>query len=202
MFPNRKLSLALMMLVCSSTALASSYESDRPDGTIQPSSPYSPFLFGTLISNLSGHLRLGNDQVTARSSELVFDLSTLSSPKEAFQSYTTPAPFDTRCRAPAIVNWWGAQEDAHAVAQNFSIRNPGGWERVLTVTYDLRPWPVSGTLPAASRERLQTALVVDDSPCLVIPSLHSLLALFRPNHFTPDSIPLPTQRDAFSEYTK
>jgi hypothetical protein len=202
MFPNRKLSLALMMMVCSSTALASGYECDRPDSTIQPSSPCSPFLFGTLISNLAGHLRLGNDQVTARSSGLVFDVPTLASPKEAFQSDTTPAPFDTSCRGPALVNRWGAQENAQALAQNFSIRHPGGWERVLTEPYDLRPWPVSGSLPAASRERLQTALVVDDSPCLVIPSLHSLLALFRPNHFTPDSIPLPTQRDAISEYTK
>jgi len=202
MFPNRKLSLALMMLVCSRIALASGYESDRPDSTIQPSSPYSPLLFGTLISNLAGHLRLGNDQVTARSSELVFDLRTVASPKEAFQSDTTPTPFDASCRAPTLFNRWDAQENAESVAQNFSIRNPHGWERVLTVTYDLRLRPASGTLPAASRERLDTALVVDKSPCLVIPSLHSLLALFRPSHFTPDRTPLLTQGDAFSEYTK
>jgi len=202
MFPNRRLSLPLMMLVCSGTALASGYEIDRPDSTIQPSSPHSPLLFGTLISNLAGHLRLGNDQVTARSSELVFDLPTLAAPKEAFQIDTAPTPFDTNCRAPALFNRWDAQENAQSVAQHFSIPRRDGWKRVLTVNYDLRLRPASGTLPAATRERLETALVVDESPCLVIPSLHSLLALFRPNHFTPDSIPHLTQRDAFSEYTK
>lgn len=84
MFPNRRLSLSLMlslmMLVCSSTALASAYEIDRPDSTPQLSSQYSPLLFGAFISNLAGHLRLGNDQVTARSSELVFDLDSLALP--------------------------------------------------------------------------------------------------------------------------
>lgn len=78
MFPNRRLSLSLMLLVCSSTALASAYAIDRPDSTLQLSSPYSPPFFGVFISNLAGHWRLGNDQVTARSSELVFDSASLA----------------------------------------------------------------------------------------------------------------------------
>ena len=100
MFPNRRLSLPLMMLVCSGTALASGYEIDRPDSTVQPSSPYTPLLFAAFISNLVGHLRLGNDQATQRSPHLVFDLASLTSAKEAFQTDATPTPPDTSCRAP------------------------------------------------------------------------------------------------------
>jgi len=185
MFPNRRLSLPLMMLVCSSTTLASTYEIDRPDSTLQLSSPYSPLLFAAFISNLAGHLRLGNDQVTARSSQLVFDLASLASPKEAFQTDTTPTLPDMSCRAPA----------SFSVTEDFSIRSSDAWKRVLAVTYD--PWlsPATGKLSTATRQRLETALVVDESPCLGIPSPHRLSVLFRPSHFTPDSIPLRTQLD-------
>jgi hypothetical protein len=202
MVPNRRFSLPLMMLVCSSTALASAYEIDRPDGTLQLSSPYSPLLFAAVISNLAGHLRLGTDQVTTRSSELVFDLASLASPRGAFQTETTPTLPDTSCRAPASFNWWGARDNAQLVAEDFSTRNSEAWERALTVTYDLRLSPASGRLPTATRQRTQTALVVDEFPCLGIPSPHSPSAPFRLSLFTPDSIQLLTQRDAFREKTQ
>jgi hypothetical protein len=202
MFPNRKLSLPLMMLVCSSTALASTYEIDRPDSTLQLSSPYSPLLFAAFISNLAGHLRLGNDQVTARSSQLVFDLASLASPKETFQTDTTPTHPDTNCRAPASFNWRGVRENGQSVAEDFGIRSSDAWERVLTVTYDLRLSPASGELATAGRRRLETALVVDESPCLGIPSPHSLSAQYRPSLFTSENIQLLVQRDALSEKTK
>jgi hypothetical protein len=166
MFPNRRLSLLLMMLVCASTALASGYEIDRPDGTVQPSSPYSPLLFAAFISNLAGHLRFGNDQATQRSTHLVFDLASLTSPKEAFQTDTTPTPPDTSCRPPALFNWRGAQETAQSDAEDFSIRNADAWGRVLTVTDDLRLRPANVTLPTATHQRQETALVVDESACL------------------------------------
>jgi hypothetical protein len=201
MFPNRKLSLPLMMLVCSSPVLASGYEIDRLDSTVQPPSPYSSLLFGTFISNLAGHLRLGNDQVTARRSELVFDLASLASPTEAFQTDTPPTLPDTSCRAPASFNWWGTHQSTQSVAENFRIRSSDAWKRVLTATYDLRLGPAGGKLPTAMRQQLETGLVVDESPCLGIPSPHGLPAPFRPTLFTPDSIQL-TQRDAFSEKTK
>jgi hypothetical protein len=202
MLSNRRLSLPLMMLVGSSTALASAYEIDRPDSTLQLSSPYSPFLFAAFISNLAGHLRLGNDQVTARSSELVFDLASLASPRGAFQADTMPTFPDTSRRLPASLNCRGPQENAQSVAEDFSIRNSDGWERALTVTYDLRMIPASGKLPTATRPRPQTALVVDEFPCLGIPSLHSLSALSRLSLLTPDSIQFLTRRDVFSEKTK
>jgi hypothetical protein len=201
MFPHRRLSLPLMILVCSGTALASTYEIDRPDSTLQLSSPYSPPLFAAFVSNFAGHLRLGN-QLTSRRSPLVFDLTSLASPKEALDTDTMPTLSDTSCRAPASFNWPGAPENSQSVAEYFGVRSSDTWERVLTATYDVWLSPATGNLPTASRQRLETALVVDESPCLVIPSLHSLLALFRPNHFTPYSIPHLTQRDAFSEYTK
>jgi hypothetical protein len=141
MFPNRRLSLPLMMLVSSSTALASAYEIDRPDSTLQLSSPYSPLLFAAFISNLAGHLRLGNDPETARSSESVFDLASLASPREAFQADTTPTFPETSRRLPASLNCRGAQENAQSVAEDLSIRNSDGWERALTVSYDLRLSP-------------------------------------------------------------
>ena len=197
MFPNRRLSLPLMMLVCSSTALASAYEIDRPDSTLQLSSPYSPLLFAAFISNLAGHLRLDNDQVTARSSELVFDLGSLASPRAAFQIDTTPTLPDRSCRALVSLNWRDAQDNAHSVAEDFSTRNSDAWERALTISYDLRLNPASGKLPAATRQRPQTPLVVDEFPCLGIPSPHSLSAPFRSSLFTPDNIQFLTQRDAF-----
>jgi hypothetical protein len=185
MFANRRLSLPLMMLVCSSTALASTYEIDRPDSTLQLSSPYSPLLFAAFISNLAGHLRLGNEQVTARSSELVFDLASLASPRGAFQTDTMPMLPDTSCRASASFNWRGAQEKAQSVAEDFSMRSSDAWKRVLTVTYDLRLSPASGKLSTATRRRPQTALVVDEFLCLGIPSPHSLSALFRSSQRDP-----------------
>ena len=202
MFPNRRLSLPLMMLVWSSTALASGYEIDRPDSTIQLSSPYSPLLFAAFISNLAGHLRLGNDQLPPRRSQLVFDLTSLRSPKEAFQSDATPMLPDTSCRAPASFNWRGAQENAQSVAEDFGIRSPDAWERVTTVTYDQRLNPASAELPTAMRRRLETALVVDESPCLGVPSPHRLSALYRPSLSTSDSIQLLRQRYAASEKPK
>jgi hypothetical protein len=151
MVRNRILSLPLMMLICSSTALASAYEIDRPDGALQLSSPYSPLLFAAFLSNLAGHLRLGNDQVTARESELVFDSASLTSPRGAFQTQTAPTLPDTSCRAPSF-NWRGTQEDARSVAEDFSARTSGPWERALTVTYDLRLSPASSRLPTATHE--------------------------------------------------
>jgi hypothetical protein len=62
MFPTRRLSLPLMMVVFPSTALASAYEIDRPDFTVQPTTPYYPLLFSAFISNLASHLGLGNSQ--------------------------------------------------------------------------------------------------------------------------------------------
>jgi len=126
MFPTRKLSLPLMMLVGSSTAFASAYEIDRPDSTLQLSSPYAPLLFAAFISNLAGHLRLGNDQVTARSSEFVFDLASLASPRGAFQTDTMPTFPDTSRQLPASLNCRGAPENAQSVAEDFSIRNADG----------------------------------------------------------------------------
>jgi hypothetical protein len=202
MFRNRRLSLPLMMLVCSSSALASTYEIDRPDPTLQLSSLNSPLLFAAFISNITGHLRLGNDQVTARSSELVFDLASLASPKGAFQTDTMPTLPDTSCRAPASFNWRDAQENAQSIAKDFSIRNSDAWQRALTVTDDLRLSPASGKLPTATRQRMQTALFVDEFPCLGIHSLHGLSTPFRLSRFTPDSTQLLTQRDAFGEKTK
>ena len=153
MFPNRRLSLPLMMLVCSSTALASTYEIDRPDSTLQLSSPYFPLLFGAFISNLAGHLRLGSDQPTARSSGLLFDLGSLASPKRAFETDTTPTLPDTSCRALASFNWRGTEENAQSVAEDSSIRSSDAWERALIVTYDLQLGPASGKLPTAARQR-------------------------------------------------
>jgi hypothetical protein len=46
----------------------------------------------------------------------------------------------------------------------------------FTGTDDLRLSQANGTLPTAARQRLATALVVDESPCLGISSPHSLLA--------------------------
>jgi hypothetical protein len=132
MFPNSRLSLPLMMLLCTSTAFASAYEIDRPDGTLQLSSPYHPLLFAAFISNLAGHLRLGNDHVSPRSVELVFDLASLASSKGAFQSDTTLTLRGTSCRAPMSCSWRGAQEDGQSVAEHFGIRSSGAWERVST----------------------------------------------------------------------
>jgi hypothetical protein len=174
MFPNRRLSLPLMMLVCSSTALASGCEIDRPDNTVQTSSPYSPLLFAAFISNLVSHLGLGKDQATQRSPHLVFDLASLTSPKEAFQTDTTPTPPETSCRAPAFRR--GAQETAQSVAEDISIRNSNAWGRDLTVTDDLRLSPANGTLPTATRQRPETTLVVGESPFLGISSPHRLSA--------------------------
>ena len=202
MFPDRRLSLPLMMLVCSSTALASAYEIDRPDSTLQLSSPNSPLLFSAFISSLTGHVRLGNDQVTPRSSKLMFYLASLASPKGAFQADTTLALPGTSCRAPVSLHWRCAQENAQSVVEHFSIRSYDAWERVLTVTYDLRLSQASEKLPTATRPRPETALVVDEFPCLGIPSPHGPSALFRSSLFTPDRIQLLTQRDAFSEKTK
>jgi hypothetical protein len=185
MFPNRRLPLSLMMLVCSSTALASAYEIDRPDSTLPLSSPYSPLLFAAFISNLAGHLRLDNDRVTARSSELVFDVASLASPGAAFQTDTTPTLPDRSCRALLSLNRRDAQDNAQSVAEDFNTRNSDAWERALTITYDLRLSPASGKLASATRQRSQTALVVDEFPCLGIPSSHSLPALFRSSPFTP-----------------
>jgi|SRR5579859_1116904 len=145
MFPNRRLSLPLMMLVGSSTALASAYEIDRPDSTLQVSSPYSPLLFAAFISNLAGRLRLGNDPLTARSSELVFDLASLASSSGAFQTDTTPTFPDTSRRLPPSVNCRATQKNARSVAEDFGIRNS---------------------------DSPQPALVVDEFPCLGIPSPH------------------------------
>jgi hypothetical protein len=126
---------------------------------------------------------------------LVFDLASLASPREAFRTDTTPMLPDMSCRAPASFNWPAAPENAQSVTEDFSIRSADVWKRVLAVIYD--PWlsPATGKLSTATRQRLETALVVDESPCLGIPSPHSLSALFRPSHFTPDSIPLLTQLD-------
>lgn len=179
MLPNRRLSLPLMMLVCSSTALASAYEIDRPDSTLQLSSPYSPLLFGAFISKLAGHLRLGNDQVTARSVELEFDLASLASRKVAFQTDTTLTFHGTSCRAPVSLNPRGVQENGQSVIEDLRIRNFDAWERALTVTYDLRLGPASGKLPTATRQRLETALVVDESPCLSIPPPMRVLNYWR-----------------------
>jgi hypothetical protein len=176
MFPNRRLSLPLMMLVCSSTALASGYEIDRPDSTVQLSSAYSPLLFAAFISSLAGRLRLGNDQATQRATHLVFDLASLTSPKETFQTDTTPTPPDTSSRGPALFNWRGAEETAQSVAEGFSIRNADAWERVLTVTDDLRLSPANVMLPTATHQRLEMAMVVDESACPGISSPHSLSA--------------------------
>jgi hypothetical protein len=175
MIPNRRLSLPLMMLVCSSTALASTYEIDRPDSTLQLASPYSPLLFATFISNLAGHFRLGNGQATSRRPQLVFDLGSLASAREAFQTDTTPTLSEMSCRAPASFNWPAAPESEQSVGEDFRIRNSD--ERVLTVSHDLWLIPAIGKVPTATRQRLETALVVDDSPCLGIPSAHSLSAL-------------------------
>lgn len=201
MFPNRRLSLPLMMLVGSSTALASAYEIDRPDSTLQMSSPYSPLLFAALISNLAGHLRLGNGQVTARSPELVFDLASLTSPREALQTGITPMFLDTSRGLPASLNSRAAQENAQSVDEDFSIRNSDGWERTLTVTYDLRMSRASGKLPTATRQRPQPTLVVDEFSCLRIPSPHSQSVPFCLSLFAPESIQ-PLTQDAFSEETK
>jgi hypothetical protein len=141
MVPNHRLSLPLMMLVCSSTALASDYESIGPTASFNGSAPYSPLLFAAFISNFAGHFRLGNDQVTRRNSQLVFDLASLASPKEAFQTDTAPTLPDTCCRARASFNWRGAQANAQSVADDLSIRSPDAWEPVLTVTYDVRLSP-------------------------------------------------------------
>ena len=136
MFPNRKLSLPLMMLVCSSTAFASAYEIDRPDSTVQLSSPHSQLLFEAFISNLAGKLRLGNAQVSPRSSEWVFDLASLASPKGAFDTTLTLSA--TNCRAPVSFKWRGAQENAQSVVENHGVRSSDTWERILPVAYDVR----------------------------------------------------------------
>jgi len=132
MFPNCRLSLPLMMLLCSSTAFASAYEIDKPDSTLQLSSPYYPLLFAAFIANLAGHLHLGNEYVTPRNAELVFDLASLASPKGAFQTDTTLTLPGTSCRARMSFSCRGAQEDGQSFAEGFSIRSPDAWERVLT----------------------------------------------------------------------
>jgi len=145
MFPTRRLSLPLMVVVFSSTVLASAYEIDRPDSTVQPTTPYYPLLFSAFISNLASHLGLGNGQKPPRSLDLVFDLASLESPTGAFPTDTTLTLPDTICRAPASFNRRGMRENEESVAQDFNIRKSDAWERVLAVTYDLRLSPAGGT---------------------------------------------------------
>jgi hypothetical protein len=183
MFPTRRLSLPLVMVVFSSTALASAYEIDRPDSAVQPSAPYYPLLFSAFISNLAGHLGLGNDRMTLRSLDLVFDLASLESPTGAFQTDTAMRLTGTSCRAPASFNRRSAQENGESVAEDVNNRNSDAWERVLAVTYDLRLSPASGEIPTAMRP--ETALAVDEFPCLDIPSPRSLSAMFRPRIYSP-----------------
>jgi hypothetical protein len=202
MFPNRRLSLTLMMLVCSSTALASAYEIDRPESRLPLSSPYSPLLFSTLVSNLADHVRLGNDQVSARSPQLRFDLASLASPEEAINADTMLTLPGASCRAQASHAWRRAQENQQSIAQNFGIRSSDAWEPVLTVIDDLGPSPTSRKLTPTAHRRPATALVVDEFPCIEIRSLHSLSTPFRSSLFTPNSIRILTQRDAFGERTK
>lgn len=118
MFPTRRLSLPLMMVVFPSTALASAYEIDRPDSTVQPATPYYPLLFSAFISNLASHLGLGNSQKPPRSLDLVFDLASLESPTGAFPTDTALTLPATSCRAP--VSWRGVQENGESVAEGFS----------------------------------------------------------------------------------
>ena len=49
-------------------------------------------------------------------------------------------------------------------------------DECLTGTDDLQLSLANGTLPTATRQRLATSFVVDESPCLVISSPHSLSA--------------------------
>jgi len=170
----RSLSLPLMMVVFSGTALASAYEIDRPDSAVQPSAPYYPLLFSAFISNLAGHLGLGNDRMSPRKLDLVFDLASLESPTGAFQTDTTLTLPGTSCRERAR----GTQENGESVAEDFNIRKSDSWERVPAVTYDLRRSPASGELPTAMRP--ETVLAVDELPCLGSPLPRSLSALFRP----------------------
>ncbi|MGD0505768.1 MAG: hypothetical protein ABSD02_23880 [Steroidobacteraceae bacterium] len=179
MVPNRRLSLTLILLVCFSTALASAYENDQLESRLPPSSPYSPLLFSALLSNFAGHVRLGNDPVTAHSPDLAFNRASLASPKEVFQADTMLTLPGTNCRVPGSHN---------SVALDFGVRNSDAWDRVLTVTYDLEPSPASEKLMPATPPHQETALVVDEFPCLPIPSLHSLSTPFRSSLFTPDSI--------------
>ena len=137
MFPTRRLSLPLMMVFFSGSALASAYEIDRPDSSVQPTTPYYPLLFSAFISNLASHLGLGNGQKTLRSSDLVFDLTSLESPTGEFPTDTTLTLPGTSCRAPAV-------------AEDINIRNSDAWERVLAVTYDLRLSPAGGELPTGN----------------------------------------------------
>lgn len=106
MFPTRRLSLLLVMVVFSSTALASAYEIDRPDSVVQPSAPYYPLLFSAFISNLAGHLGLGNDRMILRRLDLAFDLASLESPTGAFQTDTAVRLTGTGCRAPVTYDLW------------------------------------------------------------------------------------------------
>jgi hypothetical protein len=196
MFPNRRLSVSLMLLVCSSTALASAYEIDRPDGTLQLSPPNSPLLFAAFISNLAGHLRLGNEPVTPRSKELAFDLASLASPMGPFQTDMTLTLADTSCRPPVAFNWRGAEPRKQSIGEDSIIRSPDAWERVLTVADDLRLSPASEKLPTAMRPRPETTLVVDEFPCLGMASPHGLSVLSRPNLSTLDSIQLLGQDES------
>ena len=136
MFPTRRLSLPLVMVVFSSTALASAYEIDRPDSAVQPSAPYYPLLFSAFISNLAGHLGLGNDRMTLRSLDLVFDLASLESPTGAFQTDTAMRLTGTSCRAPASFNRRSAQENGESVAGTLTIGTPmhgsGYWQSLTT----------------------------------------------------------------------
>jgi hypothetical protein len=120
MFPTRRLSLPLMMVVFPSTALASAYEIDRPDFTVQPTTPFYPLLFSAFISNLASHLGLGNSQKPPRSLDLVFDLASLESATGAFPTDTALTLPGTSCRAPASFNRRGVQENGESVAAGLS----------------------------------------------------------------------------------
>ena len=141
MFPTRRLSLSLMMLFFSSTALASAYEIDRPDSAGQSTTPYYPLLFSAFISNLASHLGLGNGQIPSRSLDLAFDLASLEAPTGAFPTDNMQTLPGTSCRAPASFNRRCVQQNGESVDED------SAWERVLAVTYDLRLSPESGELP-------------------------------------------------------
>ena len=87
MFLTRRLLLPLMMVVVSSTALASAYEIDPPDSTVQATTPGYPLLFSAFIADLASHLGLGNGRKPLRSLGLVFDLASLESPTELAVTY-------------------------------------------------------------------------------------------------------------------
>jgi hypothetical protein len=121
--------------------------------------------------------------MSRRNLDLVFDLASLESQTRAFQTDTTLTPPRTTCWAPASFNGRGAQENEESVAEDFNIRKSDIWERVPAVTYDLRLSPASGGLPTAMRP--ETALAVDEFPCLGSPLPRSLSALFRPRIDSP-----------------